>query len=127
MKQIEIIVMAENVQEVKDALTARDIETRSIKDLEFIANNQKRDHSEGCCGQGKKSPSMLKKAKNYAKTMARWIKAGRPIVELRELASRLSICGGCASLKGYECTECGCPMDSKAKMNIDKLCELNKW
>jgi hypothetical protein len=81
-----------------------------------------------CCGRGKKSPPMLKKAKNYAKTMARWIKAGRPVVSMATLSHRLSICGGCDSLiKDRECSKCGCPMIEKAKMDIDKLCELNKW
>ena len=81
-----------------------------------------------CCGGGeKKSPSMLKKIKNYKETMVRWYEAGRPVVDMKEFVDRLAICGGCESLKEYECTECGCPMDKKAKMDIDKLCELNKW
>ena len=84
---------------------------------------------ESCCGGGKKkSPSMIRKARNYAKTMARWIKAGRPVVSLSALAQRLSICGKCESLiKDRECSECGCPMIVKAEMDIDRLCELNKW
>lgn len=81
-----------------------------------------------CCGQdNKKSPSLRSKVKNYTKTMARWIKAGRPIVDMETFAKRLIVCGTCESLKSYECTECGCPMDSKARMDIDKLCELKKW
>ena len=89
-----------------------------------VPNSKPKD---GCCGQSKQSPSMIKKAKSYAKTMARWYKAGSPIVSLRVFADRLVVCGRCDSLKNYECTECGCPMDNKAKMGIDKLCELNKW
>lgn len=81
-----------------------------------------------CCDQGeKKSPSMIKKAKNYVITMKAWIKAGMPVVDITTLANRLSICGKCESLKDYECIECGCPMDAKAKMDMKNLCELNKW
>lgn len=127
MRKIEIVVMAENAQEILDVLKNNNISHRSVKDLEAIANIQKSDPSNGCCGQGKKSPSMLKKAKNYTKTMTRWIKAGRLIVDMKTFATRCTICSTCESLKSYECMECGCPMDSKAKMNIDKLCELNKW
>ena len=128
MKDIEIIVEAENAQIVLDALEAKGIKHRSIKDLEAVARIGKpKENSEGCCGQGKKSPSLSTKAKNYIKTMARWTKAGRPIVGMITFAKRLSICGDCPSLKSYECTECGCPMDLKAKMDIDKLCELKKW
>jgi hypothetical protein len=131
MKDIEIIVEAENAQKVLDALGAKGIKHKSVKDLEAIARMEstpKVEDGEGCCGDNEpESPSMLKKANNYRKTMTRWFKAGMPVVSLRVFAERLTVCGRCDSHKGYECTECGCPMDNKAKMNIDKLCELNKW
>lgn len=129
MNQIEIIVETNNAQIVLDALGSKGIQYKSVKNLEAIARiKSNKPKGEGCCGQGnKKSPSLLKKANNYRKTMTRWIKAGRPIVDMKTFAKRLIICGACKSLKSYECMECGCPMDTKAKMDIDKLCELNKW
>jgi len=82
-----------------------------------------------CCGQGeKKSPSMLKKAKNYTKTMAAWVKAGMPRVNMNTYANRLLVCSDCEELiKDAECSKCGCPMKDKAIMDMDNLCELNKW
>ena len=82
-----------------------------------------------CCGGGeKKSPSMIKKAKNYAKTMAKWMKAGRPKVSTAVYAERLGICATCGEcIRDEECSICGCPMRDKAMMGLEKLCELNKW
>ncbi|MCK5602696.1 hypothetical protein KAR91_12520 [Candidatus Pacearchaeota archaeon] len=130
MKDIEIIVEAENAQIVLDALEAKGIKHRSIKDLEAVARIGKpKENSEGCCGQGKKSPSLSTKAKNYIKTMARWTKAGMPKVDKATELARLNICSTCEAIAddGWECTECGCPMKDKVEMDIEKLCELKKW
>lgn len=127
MERLELIFESEemfNAELVRETLSGLDLHYKSMKRIGIDPPKPPKK----CCGQGKKqSPPMLKKIKNYKETMVRWYKAGRPIVDIRELAERLAICGGCASLKGYECTECGCPMDNKAKMDIDNLCELNKW
>lgn len=129
LKEIEIIALAENNQAILDALEAKDIQTISVKDTEATTRTKpnKSKSKEPCCGQSKKSPSMMKKVANFASTTKKWIKAGMPVVDIRELIKRLDICSSCDSLKEYTCMECGCPMDRKAKMDIDKLCELNKW
>lgn len=130
IKRLEIIfetkeeIDAEGIISVLDSI---DLKYKSMKRVE-LEGLPRVIKQEGCCGQGeKKSPSMLKKIKNYKETMIRWYTAGRPVVSVSVLADRLMICSGCSSLKDYECTECGCPIDTKAKMGIDKLCELNKW
>lgn len=128
-KRLEVVFETDeevDPEGIRLALEDIGLRYKSLRRLD-VEGLPKAFEAKGCCGRGKKSPSMVKKAKNYAKTMARWVKAGRPIVSVKVFADRLVICGGCESLKGYECMECGCPMDSKAKMNIDKLCELNKW
>ena len=62
---------------------------------------------------------MLRKARNYAQTMARWYKAGKPLADKKVVVERLEICRICDSLiKDWECSECGCPMMEKAKMGI---------
>ena len=81
-----------------------------------------------CCGGDEKSPSMIKKARNYIETKIRWKKAGSPLVDIDAYIKRLTICSGCNHFnEKWECNKCGCPMIEKAKMDIDKLCELNKW
>jgi hypothetical protein len=128
MRKIEIIAIAESQSKVVDVLKDANIRYLKVRDIEAVDRLAIMSLNKGCCGQGKKKePSLIKKAQNYTKTMARWIKEGRPIVSLRVLSERLLICSGCDSLQDYVCIECGCPMDTKAKMDIDKLCELNKW
>jgi hypothetical protein len=84
--------------------------------------------NEPCCGGGKKSPSMLRKAKAYIKLMREWYKVGAPLVDKKIVIERLNICRVCDSLiKDWECSECGCPMMEKSKMDMKNLCKLNKW
>ncbi len=129
-KRLEIIFETEKEIDAEGVIAALDsigLQYKTMKRPD-VADLPKAPKGKGCCGRGEKeSPSMLKKIKNYKETMIRWYGAGRPVVSMRIFADRLNICAGCDSRKGYECTECGCPMDIKAKMDIDKLCELNKW
>ena len=131
MKEYEMILRSENdidVDKFRGALECVGLRYTSLKRTHIkapiVPTNKK-----GCCGQNdKKSPSMMKKIKNYTETMTRWIAAGRPIVAMKVYANRLLICSDCDSLiKDTECSKCGCPMEFKAKMDLKGLCELNKW
>ena len=134
-ERLEIVFESEdriNVEKVTETLKSSGLEYKSVS-REKIGSlpkplSKSQASRKGCCGQDKQSPSLSKKAMNYAKTMARWIAAGKPIVAMKAYANRLLICSDCDSfIKDTECSECGCPMEFKAKMDLKGLCELNKW
>lgn len=131
MKQIEIIVEAENAQEVLEVLKAGDIEYNSVRDLKAIARvklKAKSSNVEGGCGKGtRKSPSILQKGINFATALTEHIITGKKHVKPDEYMRRLSICKVCTSrLEGFVCAKCGCYMGIKASW-AEQKCKINKW
>ena len=61
-----------------------------------------------------KPPTTLELAANYAKSTARWVKAGRPVVSEDEFNRRLNICMSCEHVRlkpdgaMKKCAKCGC-------------------
>ena len=59
-------------------------------------------------------PTTLELAANYAKSTARWVKAGRPVVSEYEFFRRLEICKACEHVRLKPdgamkmCAKCGC-------------------
>ena len=122
-------VVALNTYKGKTPKEAHDAINRTLDKIDRFKNGEKPKKKTSCCGQGeKKSPSLIKKAKNYTKTMAAWVGAGMPKVKMNTYANRLNICSTCeAIINDSECSKCGCPMMDKAIMDMENLCELNKW
>lgn len=73
------------------------------------------------------SHSILELVKNFGKEIAKFTKAGAPIVTKEEYKDRLQTCAGCEHLKNERrCGLCGCVVAMKAQMKTAE-CPENKW
>jgi len=82
-----------------------------------------------------RAPSLGKQLRNYLKALRRWIKAGRPVRDDREVARILdTVCGQCRHFNEVgSCNVCGCRLAkegpafrSKVRMETEK-CPKDKW
>ena len=73
-------------------------------------------------------PSLIKKTKNFAKSAARHISNGLPVVDNAEMEKRLKLCVSCDRYNSDNktCSECGCYVDIKTKWALES-CPLKKW
>ena len=58
---------------------------------------------------GKFDPGWVELAANYAIAVAKWVAAGRPIVDEATFQKRLAACQTCDAWSGTNCRLCGCP------------------
>lgn len=78
------------------------------------------------------SPSLLQKAKNFATSAAKHIRAGMPRCTQEQIDERFAICQGCEFYKDGACQKCGCPL-KRERQFISKLswahekCPVGKW
>ena len=78
--------------------------------------------------QPKQELSLLQKTKNFAKSAARHISNGMPVVDNEEMEKRLKLCISCDRYNSdtKTCSECGCNVEIKAKWALE-YCPLKKW
>lgn len=106
-------------------LSWQDAYTQMFKDI----NAQ--DKAE-CCGNEKKDkplPSLVNRAKTYAKAQIDHTRAGRQLVAKAEYLKRLTTCSGCSRLNNdWNCShpKCGCQMKVKAEW-AEQICHDNNW
>ena len=65
---------------------------------------------------------------NYFKAVAKRVLSGFENVDTPTYYDRVHICSRCPKLdhKTRECTECGCPIETKAAWKTEN-CPLKKW
>jgi hypothetical protein len=79
-----------------------------------------------------RSPSLFRKAVNFAKSAARHAMAGGPRCTESQISERYAICEGCEFFKAGACVKCGCPV-VREQAYISKLawagesCPVGKW
>lgn len=75
--------------------------------------------------EGKKMPSLLTQAGNFAKAILEHALAGFPMVSQEIYKERLAACGSCSFFEAVEarCFKCGCSMKEKAWM-AEQQCPL---
>jgi hypothetical protein len=79
-----------------------------------------------------RSPSLLQKIANFAKSAVAHFSAGAPQASEEEVARRFSICESCEHFDGKACKKCGCPVVREKKF-LSKLswanesCPVGKW
>tara|TARA_R110002012_G_scaffold25328_1_gene84132 strand:- start:169 stop:561 length:393 start_codon:yes stop_codon:yes gene_type:complete len=75
-----------------------------------------------------KLPSFATMAKNFARDLAEYVKAGAPNVSESRYKNRLNTCKKCPDLikEAMRCGKCGCLVEHKAKWKTTK-CPADKW
>mgnify|MGYP003635281821 FL=1 len=72
-------------------------------------------------------PKLMIQSYNYFKAVAKRVLGGFENVDNATYYDRTFICSRCPKLnEARECTECGCPVETKAAWKTEK-CPLNKW
>ena len=78
------------------------------------------------------APSLIQKAKNFATSAAKHVKAGMPRASQEQIDARFQICQGCEHFDGKACKKCGCPI-KREQAFVSKLawanekCPVGKW
>jgi len=81
-------------------------------------------------------PGFTQKVIRYTRALSRWIKAGRPVREEREIVLIFEIhCQACESLdeRSSSCNHCGCRVNTSHIAPLNKIamateqCPLEKW
>jgi len=78
-------------------------------------------------------PALVSKLSSYARELATWIAAGRPVRSDVEVESLLAICQPCDQFNGAACRKCGCKINRSRWAFANKLrmattaCPLHKW
>lgn len=74
-----------------------------------------------------KSPTLLRMVTNFAKDLAKFTKAGAPVVDRFEYEDRVSTCLSCEHLKNKKrCGLCGCVVEVKAAWATAE-CPDGRW
>lgn len=115
-----------SLEEVKDCIVSRDGDNINV-DIDHPSYPRYPKSSSEING-----PSLIEKAKNFAKAAMDHVKAGMPIASDEEIEKRFSICQTCEFLKNNACTKCGCPVNREKKFIsklawADQKCPIGKW
>ncbi len=73
---------------------------------------------------GEKPPSFLRKAVSLTKAVVKHVMGGMPIA--KDSGKRLDICRGCEFYSAGNCLKCGCNVQVKTVMGLER-CPVGKW
>jgi hypothetical protein len=80
----------------------------------------------------KQLPGFVRRGVNYAKAMARFHAAGKPVVTQRVFELRMAECLTCPERAYDSCSACGCPLEDKLRLGsescgYEKVGKPTKW
>ena len=71
-------------------------------------------------------PPLRTQVMNAAKSAARFVARGLPVVSADERARRLAICQSCPDFQDGRCLHCGCRVAAKDWLGTER-CPINRW
>jgi len=73
-----------------------------------------------------KRPKYIQMASTFAKALTKYIASGMNEVTKEQYQERLEICSTCPNRNNLHCSECGCPISTKARWATES-CPLGFW